>query len=45
MPTANTPEQNLASLKSNIGRGGGGYATIKPQYTGSWNEDIQTLSN
>lgn len=44
MPTANTPEQNLASLKSNIGRGGGGYATIKPQYTGSWNDDIQTLS-
>lgn len=44
MPNATTPEQNLASLKSNISRGGGGYATIKPQYTGSWNDDIQTLS-
>lgn len=44
MPTANTPEQNLASLKANVGKGSGGYATIKPQYTGSWNDDIQTLS-
>lgn len=44
MPTANTPEENLASLKNNISRGGGGYATIKPQYTGSWNDDLQTLS-
>ena len=44
MPTANTPEQNLASLKANIGKASGGYATIKPQYTGSWNDDIQQLS-
>ena len=44
MPTANTPEQNLASLKANAAKGSGGYATIKPQYTGSWNDDIQTLS-
>lgn len=44
MPSANTPEQNLESLKSNISRGGGGYATIKPQYTGSWNDDVRTLS-
>ncbi len=44
MPTANTPEQNLASLKANIGKASGGYATIKPQYTGSWNDDIQELS-
>lgn len=45
MSTANTPEQNLASLKANIGKASGGYATIKPQYTGSWNDDIQQLSN
>lgn len=44
MATENTPEENLTSLKNNIERGGGGYATIKPQYTGSWNDDIQTLS-
>lgn len=44
MPTENTPEQNLMSLKSNIGRGSGGYATIKPQYVGSWNDDVQQLS-
>lgn len=44
MPVANTPEQNLASLKANIGKASGGYATIKPQYTGSWNDDIQQLS-
>ena len=44
MPTANTPEQNLASLKANAAKGSGTYATIKPQYTGSWNDDIQTLS-
>ena len=44
MPSANTPEQNLASLKANIGKASGGYATIKPQYTGSWYDDIQELS-
>lgn len=44
MPTTNTPEQNLASLKANAAKGSGGYATIKPQYTGSWYDDIQTLS-
>lgn len=44
MPTADTPEQNLASLKANAAKGSGGYATIKPQYTGSWYDDIQTLS-
>lgn len=44
MASANTPEQNLASLKANIGKASGGYATIKPQYTGSWNDDIQQLS-
>lgn len=44
MPSATTPEQNLASLKNNISKASGGYATIKPQYTGSWNDDIQTLS-
>lgn len=44
MPSANTPEQNLASLKANVSKGAGAYVTIKPQYTGSWNDDIQTLS-
>ena len=45
MPTADTPQANLESLKSNASRGTGAYATIKPQYTGSWNDDIQTISN
>ena len=40
-----TPEQNLAALKKTAGKGSGTYATIKPQYTGSWNNDIQQLSN
>ena len=44
MPSEFTPAQNLASLKNNISKGSGGYATIKPQYTGSWNDDIQALS-
>lgn len=45
MPTANTPQANLESLKNNASKGTGAYATIKPQYTGSWRDDIQTLSN
>ena len=44
MPTADTPQANLESLKSNASRGTGAYATIKPQYTGSWHDDIQTIS-
>lgn len=44
MPTADTPQANLESLKSNASRGTGAYATIKPQYTGSWYDDIQTIS-
>lgn len=44
MPTADTPQSNLESLKSNASRGTGAYATIKPQYTGSWHDDIQTIS-
>ena len=45
MANKSTPEQNLASLKKTAGKGSGTYATIKPQYTGSWNDDIQQLSN
>ncbi len=44
MPTADTPQANLESLKSNASRGTGAYATIKPQYPGSWHDDIQTIS-
>lgn len=45
MANKSTPEQNLASLKKTAGKGSGTYATIKPQYTGSWHDDIQQLSN
>lgn len=45
MANKSTPEQNLAALKKTAGKGSGTYATIKPQYTGSWNDDIQQLSN
>ena len=44
MAKTSTPEQNLAALKKTAGKGSGTYATIKPQYTGSWNDDIQQLS-
>ena len=44
MAKTSTPEQNLAALKEIAGKGSGTYATIKPQYTGSWNDDIQQLS-
>ena len=44
MPTADTPQANLESLKSNASRGTGAYATIKPQYPGSWHDDVQTIS-
>ena len=44
MPTADTPQANLESLKNNASRGTGAYATIKPQYPGSWYDDIQTIS-
>ena len=45
MANKGTPEQNLAELKKTAGKGSETYATIKPQYTGSWNDDIQQLSN
>lgn len=45
MARTSTPEQNLAALKKTAGKGSETYATIKPQYTGSWHDDIQQLSN
>ena len=45
MARTSTPEQNLAALKKTASKGSGTYATIKPQYTGSWHDDIQQLSN
>ena len=41
---ANTSAQNLTDLKKAISKGADSFVAIKPQYTGSWYNDIQQIS-
>ena len=41
---ADTPATNLTGLKGTLGSNNAVYVTMKPQYTGSWRDDINALS-
>lgn len=41
---ASTAEQNLKDYKSLMGKNNACYLAIKPQYVGSWHDDIQNLA-
>ncbi len=42
---ASSAEQNLKDYKALMGKNNACYLAIKPQYVGSWHDDIQNLAN